>query len=203
VSLKEKDMPSRFAMKWDVLTIRKGALVWKKEMRSIVAHEIEWHYLRKVNWKKSIFSIFWSGTAWYTAVEEWIAIYNQNRSLTKENRKFYTIYERYYFINVALTKTYSDLIKELSNFYNNDYEKVFTFLTRLKRWFGDVSKPWCFMKDVVYVNWYFEILDFIDNWWVLMDLYFWKIWINDLNDIKNTNILKLKTEDYKVPLYFL
>jgi len=203
ISLKEKEMPSRFAMKWDILYIRKGALVWKKEMRSIVAHEIEGHYLRKINWKKSVFSIYWSWTAWYTSVEEWIAIYNQNRSLTKENRKYYTIYERYYFIDVALNKSYYELINELKDFYNNDLEKVFTFMTRLKRWFVDVSKEWCFMKDVVYVNWYFEVLDFLENGWSLIDLYFWKIWINDLNDIKKTNIIRLKIEDYKVPLYFL
>lgn len=203
ISLREKEMPSRFAMKWDILNVRKWALVWKKEMRSIVAHEIEGHYLRKVNWKKAMFSIFSSWTAWYIDIEEWIAIYNQNRSLTKENRKYYTIYERYKFIDFMLNHSYEDTIKELSVFYNYDYEKVFTFLLRVKRWFRDISKPGCFMKDVVYTNWYFEVIDYINNWWQLIDLYFWKIWINDLNDIKQAALFKLKIEDYKVPLYFL
>ena len=37
----EKDATARFTMKGDSLIIRKGASVGKRELRSIVAHEIE------------------------------------------------------------------------------------------------------------------------------------------------------------------
>lgn len=201
ISLKERDWASRFAMKWDILTVRSWALVWKREMRSIIAHEIEGHYLRKVNWKKSKFSIFSRWTAWYITTEEGIAIYNQNRFLTKEDKKYYSIYERYYFIDYALRNSYEDLINKLIEFYNEDYDKVFTYLSRLKRWFEKVDTNSVFTKDAVYVNWYLEVKAYLENQWKLDDLYIWKINIDDLKYISDIAIFKDKVIEKKTPFF--
>jgi hypothetical protein len=188
-------------MKWDVLYVRHWAKVWKKEMRSIIAHEIEWHYLRKVNWKKLDYSIFWHGTAWYLEIDEWIAIYNQNRFLSKSDRKYYGIFERYYFVNYALNHSYSKLLKKMLEYYDNDYERVFNYLVRLKRWMRSFDSNWVFVKDLVYVNWYLKVDNFVNNWSSLKELYIWKINLDDLEDIKSSYFLKIDLNDLKVPFF--
>ena len=89
IHLIEKEIGSRFSVKWDSLLIKNGSLVWKREIRSVVAHEIETHYLRKINGLKSKYSIFSVGTADYLITEEWLAIYNQSKFVTKNDAKYY------------------------------------------------------------------------------------------------------------------
>jgi hypothetical protein len=186
-------------MKWNILFFRENALVWKKEIRSIIAHEIEWHYLRKFNWAKIKYSIFTHWTSSYLKTEEWIAIYNQNRFLNETSKKYYSIYKRYFFIDYALNNNYNKLLNKMVEFYKWDYVKVFTYIKRLKIWFEDISKDGCFMKDVVYVNWYEEIKDYLKNSWKLKDLYVWKIDISDLEYIKDSYFLNINLKEIKVP----
>lgn len=199
VILKKSFGSSRFYMKGDILFFRDWAIVWKKEIRSIIAHEIEWHYLRKINWNKIKYSIFSNWTAWYLPIDEWLAIHNQNRFLNETNKKYYSMYERYFFVNFWLNNNYKKLIEKLLQFYNNDYEIVFNYMKRLKLWFEDVSKDWCFVKDYVYLNWFMEVQSYIEHGWKLKDLYVGKININDLEYIKDSYFLNLNLKNIKVP----
>ncbi len=201
IKLQKGQTTARFSMKWNNMIFREKSKVWKKEIRSIIAHEIEWHYLRKFNWKKIKFSIFSKGTAGYLQTEEWIAIYNQNRFLNKSSSKYYNIFERYYFINFTQKHSYRRLMEKLTEYYNNNLEKVFLYMLRLKRGYEDVTKSWCFMKDVVYVNWFLEIKDYIDSWEDLKELYLWKIWIKDLKEIREAYILDINLNDLKIPFF--
>ncbi len=186
IKLKKGLKVARFVMKWNILYVRNWAKVWKKELRSIIAHEIEWHYLRRINWKKIKYKIFSSWTANYLEIEEAVAIYNQNRFLWKSDRKFYSIFERYYFLSYALNNSYKNLLEKMIQYYNWDLEKVFNYILRLKRWMGSFSDEWIFTKDSLYVNWFFKLDDFIKNWWKLEDLYIWKISLDDLEEIKSS-----------------
>jgi len=199
ISLKKANRASRFVMKWDILLYSPWADVWKKEMRSIVAHEIEWHYLRRINWKSMEYSIFWSGTAWYLEIDEWIAIYNQNRFLNNYDVKYYGIFEWYYFINYALNHSYSKLINKILDFYNYDLEKSFYRLLRLKRGFRDVSSRGVFTKDLVYLNGLKKVEKFIKNGWDLKELYLGKISIVDLEELKESYFIKLNFNENKIP----
>lgn len=199
ISLKKTYWSSRFFMKWNNLFFRENAIVWRKELRSIIAHEIEWHYLRKVNWSKLKYSIFSHWTAWYLSTEEWVAIYNQNRFLNESSKKYYSIYERYFFVNYALNNSYNALISKMIDYYNWDYEKIFNYILRLKSWFEDISKDWCFVKDVVYLNWFLDVTNYLSSWWKLKDLYIWKINISDLAYIKDSYFLNLDFKNIKVP----
>lgn len=201
IRLKRDNKSARFIMKWDTLIVRNWAKVWKKEMRSIIAHEIEGHYLRKYNWKKIKFSIFWHWTAWYLEIDEWIAIYNQSRFLSEKDRKYYSIFERYYFVNYALNNSYKKLVSKMIEYYNWDLEKVFVYLTRLKRWIRNISDEWIFVKDVVYVNWYLKVENYINSWWNLKELYLWKINLKDLEEIKDSYFLKINFSDIKLPFF--
>ncbi len=192
---------ARFVISGNVLYIREWAKVWKKELRSIIAHEIEWHYLRKINWKKLDYSIFWHGTSGYLEIDEWISIYNQNRFLSKYDRKFYWIFERYYFTNFALNNSYKALLNKMIEYYSWDLDKVFTYITRLKRWMSKFSDEGCFTKDFVYVNWLIKIEDFIKNWWKLAELYIWKISLEDLEEVKKSYFIKFDFKGLIIPFF--
>lgn len=202
INLVEKQIVSRFMMSWNNLNIKHWALVWEKEIRPIIAHEVEWHYLRKFNAKKTKYLIFERWTAWYISCEEWIAIFNQNKFLSKNDKKYYYIFERYIFIDYMINNWLTKTINKMKEFYNNDYDAIFKYILRLKRGLKDVSKNYCFTKDLVYLNGYLEIKDFINNWWDIKELYFWKIWINDLEEIKKSEFLEIKVDDLKIPLFY-
>ncbi len=201
INLKQKNMVSRFLIVWNKMYLKHGSLVWKREIRSIIAHEIESHYLRKFNWLNSKYTIFKNGTANYVTTEEWIAIYNQNRFLTNKDPKYYSNKERYYFIDFALKHSYKETIQEFLKYYDNDYESIFRYLLRLKRWIKNSQEKYTFTKDVIYLNWYFEVDNFIKNWWDIKELYFWKIGLSDLEEIKKSEFLNIKVNDFKIPLF--
>ncbi len=199
VKVLEAESTARFVMKGDTLMFRKWAIVWKREMRSIIAHEIEGHYLRKINGRKSQFSILSRGSAWYLEIDEGIAIYNQDRFITPVDKKYYSIFERYYFVQYALKHSYKRLIKHLAEFYDDDYERVFAYMLRLKRWFTDPSKEWVFMKDVVYVNGLQKVQDYIESWWSLESLYVWKLNIEDIHLLKENPFFVKHKKDIVIP----
>lgn len=201
IKLKKSNKTARFVMKWNTLYFREWSIVWKKEMRSIVAHEIEWHFLRKFNWKKMEYSIFWHGTAKYIEADEWIAIYNQNRFLNTFDRKYYWIFESYHLLDFALNNSYKKLVDEVMDITNYDLDKTFSKILRLKRGFASFSDEWVFAKDCVYLNGLLKIEWFVSNWWNLKELYLWKITIEDLQELKESYFMKLNFNDSKIPFF--
>ncbi len=201
IILKVANKTARFVMSWDTLFFREGSSVGKKEMRSIVAHEIEGHYLRKLNWKKMDYSIFWHGTWWYLEIDEWIAVYNQNRFLNTFDRKYYWILNWYHLVDFALNHSYSQLVEEMMDMTSYRLDETFKKILRLKRWMRDVSEEWIFMKDVVYLNWLKKVEDFVHNGGDLKELYLWKIAIQDLEELKQSYFMKLKFNDTKIPFF--
>ena len=201
IELKRWDKSARFVMWWNVLHYKNGSIVWKKEMRSIIAHEIEWHYLRRLNWRKLDYDIFSQWTARYIEIDEWIAVYNQNRFLNSFDLKYYWIFEWYFLLNYSLNHSYEELIDKLLEFYKFDLDKVFNRLVRIKRWFKKASDNWCFYKDVVYLNGFLKIKKFLNDWWSLKELYLWKMWIEDLEELKQSYFMKLNFNDNKIPFF--
>lgn len=192
---------ARFMMKWSTLMMRNDAKIWKKEFRSIIAHEIEWHYLRTYNAESLPYTLLQKGTAWYLETEEGIAIYNQNRFLWIKDVKYYGIFERYYFLHYAEKHSYKGLIEKMIEYYKQDYERVFHYMLRLKRWLRDVSKNGIFMKDVVYLSGYKKVEEFLAWWWLLEDLYVGKISIADLEELKNHDFFVLQKKKCITPFF--
>jgi hypothetical protein len=89
----------------------------------------------------------------------------------------------------------------MEKYYNYDYDTIFKYLVRFKRWIQDCSKNYCYMKDIVYLNWFLEVRDFIKNGWNVKELYFWKISLQDLDEIKKSEFLDIKVDDLKIPLF--
>jgi len=67
---KEKETGSRFSIDKHTLLIKKGIRISTQELRSVIAHEIETHYLRTHNGYNQPYTIFSSGTAGYITCEE-------------------------------------------------------------------------------------------------------------------------------------
>jgi alpha-L-glutamate ligase-like protein len=199
--LVEKTTWSRFAMKGNKLMMRKWAKVSKKELRSIIAHEVEGHYLRKLNGQKQFLEIFSKGSAWYIETDEGIAIYNQSRFLNEKDAKYYGIYERYYFINYALNHSYKRFLKKMEEYYANDYSKIFAYTLRLKRGMRSFSDEGIFYKDVVYLNGYMDLQNFLDQGWDLKKLYMWKIKTGDLDVVTESKLIDINVEELKVPFF--
>lgn len=200
--IEEKDIVSRCIIFEDTLYIKNNSNIDNSEIRSIIAHEFEWHYLRKINWRKQKLKIFSYWTAWYMWLEEWIATYNQDPFIDSSYEKYFFNAERYYFINYIQKHNYEELINELKKYYENDFSKIFDMLVRLKRWLNNISKNYCFTKDLAYVNWYLDLIKFIENWWNIKELYFWKIWLNDLEEIKKAQLVKIDLNKLKIPLFY-
>ncbi len=199
IRLKSWDIPARFTMKGDTLIMREDAKVGKKEIRAVIAHEIEGHYLRKLNGKKSDLSIMHKGGAYYIETDEGIAIYNQNRFLSSEDAKYYSLYERYYFLYYGLKHSYKKFISHLAEYYHHDYEKVFRYMLRVKRGFEDPSKDGACMKDVVYVNGYHAVEEYILNGWSIEDLYLGKLHIWDIQALEGKSIFTEHKKDIQIP----
>ncbi len=201
IKLKRGNKTARFVMKGNTLYFREWSVVWKKEMRSIVAHEIEWHFLRKLNWKKMDYTIFGHWTARYIEADEGIAIYNQNRFLNTFDRKYYWIFESYYLLDFALNNSYKKLVDEVMDITNYDLEKTFSKILRIKRGFWSFSDEGVFAKDCVYLNGLLKIEAFVANGWNLKELYLWKITIEDLEELKESYFMKLNFNDSKIPFF--
>ncbi len=199
IRCRETETTARFTMKGDTLMMRKDAKVWKREMRSIIAHEIEGHYLRKINGKKTGLQIMSRWWARYIETDEGIAIYNQNRFLSQKDKKYYSIFERYYFVQYALKHSYKKLIAHLSEFYHDDYDRVFTYMLRLKRGFKDAGKSGVFMKDVVYVNGLISVQSYLQAWGKLEDIYLWKLHLEDIQKIKEAPFFTQHKKDILIP----
>jgi hypothetical protein len=145
------------------LLVRPDARVGKKEMRSIIAHEVEGHYLRKVNGIKMPYGVFKRGTSGYLEIDEGIAIYNQNRFLTSKDNKYYGVFERYYFVHYASKHSYEALLEKMLDYYNHDYARIFNYIVRIKRGVQNASSNYIFPKDLVYVNGYMHVDDYINT----------------------------------------
>jgi len=185
MNLKFKIAPltARFSVKWDVLYMREGSRVWKKEFRSVIAHEIEWHYLRSINARNLPYEILQKWSAGYLSTEEGVAIYNQNRFLSPKQHKYYSIFERYYFLRYAQKHSFRRLVENMLEYYESDYARVFDYILRLKRWTHNCSKDGLFMKDVVYLNGFIDVKNYVDSGGLLEDLYIGKVSIEDIADI--------------------
>jgi len=84
-------------------------------------------------------------------------------------------------------------------FYEEDYERVFSFMFRLKRGFEDPSREGVYMKDVVYLNGFIAVEDFIERGGSLKDIYIGKIHLDDLALIQKNEFFGSHKKDIVIP----
>lgn len=168
------------------ISVSKHGIFREKEIMSILAHEIDTHLTRYINWSKSWRHIIKSGTGYYLKDEEWLAIYNASKHLPEDYEKD-SIYKKYCIIKEAEKLDF----KKLFDFINFIYpyrstERKFKTAIRIKKWLINTSQNWkwtCFNKDKIYLDWLEKIKKEINNWTDINKLYKGKIKIEDLDYI--------------------
>lgn len=166
--------------------ISQSAVFYENEIMWVLAHEIDTHLIRYLNWQKTWWNIFKSWTWFYIWDEEGLAIYNSQQAMPNDIEKL-TIYKKYYLLDQARNYSFSqmfDLVKFL--YPGKPFESCFKAILRTKKWIEDTSvvNNWAIhMKDKIYLDWYYRVKDFIENWWDISKMYKWKIKISDMDFI--------------------
>ena len=169
------------------ISISKHGIFREKEILSVLAHEIDTHLIRHLNWLKSWRHILKSWTGYYLKDEEWLAIYNASKHLPEGYKKD-SIYKKYYLTNEWEKSDFKKLF-DLIRFTNpeKEIERLFKWALRIKKWIYNTSLKWewtNFIKDKIYLEWYNKIKKEVNDWKDIEKLYKWKIKIEDLYLIK-------------------
>jgi hypothetical protein len=157
-----------------------------KELEALLAHEIDVHLVRHIQWSKKGRNIFRSGTSGYLKDEEWLAIYNAiqiGEKFTNTNN----IYYKYYLCYLAQSLDFKWLVAYISHMKEKSLSKTaFKTALRLKRGIKKtniIHPGTVFYKDKLYLEWYQKITHRIANGWDINKLMIWKIKIEDLEYI--------------------
>ena len=157
------------------------------ELKSILAHEIDTHLMRYINWSKTWWKIFREWVGFHIIDEEWLAIYNANKYIPNGYEKL-SFYKKYFLLREAQKYPFSKIVDLVKFLYpEKRIEWVFNTILRMKKWIQDtsVSNEWAiFMKEKVYLDGYVKIKAWVEKWWELEDMYKGKLKLEDLDFIK-------------------
>jgi hypothetical protein len=155
-----------------------------KELNSILAHEIDTHLIRYINWARSGWNIFKEWSWFYLKDEEGLAIYNSSKYLPSDYEKL-SFYKKYFLLKEAQKYSFSKLVDLVRFLYpEKNLERIFNTILKLKKWVGNTStiNEWAiFMKDKVYLDWYIKIKDWAEKWWEVEEMYKGKFKVEDLD----------------------
>jgi len=168
------------------ISISKHGVFRENELLSILAHEIDTHLVRHLNWLKSWWNIFKFGTGYYLKDEEGLAIYNASKVLPEGYDKD-SIYKKYYLVKEAESMDFKKLA-HIINFIYPSRSKELQFKTAIRIKKGiihtNIIHPWTvFMKDKTYLEGYQNIKHWMKDWNNDNKIYKGKIKIDDLDYI--------------------
>ena len=154
-------------------------------------HEIQGHYKRYSNWKKTWRKILTYWTANNTTDEEWFATYLSHKYLKTfaPDFKKKSMYEKYLILAQNQGKSFektSQFIQKINP--QNNLTKIFKTIARIKEWIQDTwieKKGNLFLKNKCYLEWIEKVENRIKKWGQEADLTMWKIKIEDLKLFKN------------------
>lgn len=159
----------------------------EKELESILAHEIDTHLIRHINWSKTMRKIFKEWTWFYLTDEEWFAVFNETKYLPKWYEK-YSNYKMYFLNSEAQKYSFSKLVNLALFFYpNKNLETIFKTILKIKKGIEDTSiiNEWAvYFKEKVYLDGFMKVNDWIEKWNSIEEMYKWKLKLDDLNLIK-------------------
>ena len=191
----KSDLPSRILVKrWDpiIVNISRSAEIHEKEINMILAHEIDIHVVRYINWKNTWWKILWAWTWFYLKDEEWLAIWNSLRYLP-ENYEKNAMYEKYILISQAEKSDFVTLANVIRWLHPTEWLlKIFRRTMRFKRWIQNTAFKWIwtsYYKDKIYLDGYMKVKKYIDNGGDFNKLLHGKYKIKDLEYI-NEDLVK-------------
>ena len=98
------------------LNIAKNLNVSEKELKSMLAHEVDIHLVRYLNGLKSGWNVFKSGTGYYLKDEEGLAVWNAMQILPEREENL-AIYRKYYLLGESKKHNFSKMV-DLMYFLN-------------------------------------------------------------------------------------
>lgn len=168
------------------IKISKNAIFREKEVEAILAHEIDTHLTRYINGTKTGRNIFRTGTWFYLKDEEGLAIYNAMNKLPKDYINLW-IYKKYFLLKESQKYSFEKIVDLTKFLYpEKNLERIFKTIIRLKKWIQqtEIVNEWAtYMKNKIYLDWYFKIKERIEKWWDTSKLYKWKYRTDDLEFI--------------------
>ncbi len=175
-------------VKWNKLKIKLAPWVEFREyeLYSTLAHEIDVHLLRYLNWAKTPWNLLKSWTGFYLKDEEGYAVYKSMEALPEQAQRK-SVYNKYYFAAMAQKYSFSrlaDIVKGIDPHKN--LERIFKTAFRFKKWVkntGFVDQGAVYLKDKIYLDGYSKINNYIDEWNDIEDFMIWKIKIEDIDKI--------------------
>ena len=171
---------------WKKAKIKINRLVpfQEKELDSVLAHEIDTHLVRYINWAKSGWNIFKEWAWFYLKDEEWLAIYNASKYLPSGYEKL-SFYKKYFLLKEAQKYPFSKLVDLVKFLYpEKRIEWIFNTILRMKKWVINtwVVDEWAiFMKEKVYLDGFIKMSDWAEKWGEVEEMYKGKFKTEDLN----------------------
>jgi hypothetical protein len=167
------------------ISISKSAIFREEWLRATLAHEIDTHLVRYLNWLKSWWNIFKSWAAYYQKDEEGLAIWNGNQVLPDDYEKI-SLYKKY-MVTYELQKfSFSKSADFLRFIYpDRSLEWIFKSIIRSKRGIINTShtNTW-YLKDKIYLDGFSKVDQRLQAGNNPEKMYKGKIKIDDLDYIK-------------------
>lgn len=154
------------------------------DIQRLLIHEIHTHVLRAENGYKRELKIYSSGTANSLIHEEGLALYNEwkNNVLDEFALK---LYAARYICCVNIEKSFFDLFDYLIK-NGCTYEMAIYIVPRIKRGLTDTKNPGGFIKDYVYFQGMYEVIDALkQNQELYNSMYYGVISLDDVDTLKD------------------
>jgi len=193
VRIKKEMLANCQVLKNGTILLSAMAKISEEHLIGLIAHEIETHLLRTKNGEQQPYKIFAKGFANYLMTEEGLAIYNQERILSKNHVKNFYPALNALAVVTAQKESFLNVFEMLLN-YGVDSERAWITSVKVKRGISDTSASGAFTKDGLYFIGRQKIDEFIKSGGDLRKLYIGKVGIETLPLIE-------KIEEIKEPKY--
>lgn len=155
------------------LYINKNRRFDEVSVKRLIAHEISTHIARVENGKTKRRRLFLMGFPGYLKTEEGLAVYNEEKAKLLTNRVLKHYAGRVIAIDLACKNSFSTVYTELLEFFSK--KTAWTLTMRAKRGLSDTARPGAYTKDLVYLDGYYKVKDFVNRGGDIKDLYLGRI----------------------------
>lgn len=161
-----------------ILYLKKKMLFSKRFIQRLKVHEIGTHAVRAENGRLQPLNVFLHGLAGYLPTEEGLAAYNEEQFGLLDNTVLRTYAGRLVAVDWAQKLSFSELVKELSQYFPE--KKAVTLALRTKRGLAHGGDKGGYTKDAAYLTGYWALKKYEASGGDFAPLYYGKVGLKDL-----------------------
>jgi alpha-L-glutamate ligase-like protein len=185
VALKEGIVSRCVVGKNNRLLIKSEEMFSERDIKKLIAHEIETHVYCTENGKLQPYQIFRRGTAHYLKTQEGLAVYHQNQIIRDGATNAILGFNAVMWgRNSGFREVYQRLLKYLSP------EESWKMTVKVKRGLSDTGRPGAFMKNALYFWGYLEVHEYLEKGGKFEDLFLGKFSLSQLDLIRQIKGIK-------------